>query len=400
MVTEPGGLTFIAAERGLFVSHPLAEASDPVRLQGKELGAYAGRTVRSLDFDLDPEDRRRIWLACDGDLLVMEPSFFWGMRVATPKGPDGRDLEVNAVRVSGDFLRVHTRAGVFERRLVDTHRPAAPVLANKEPNTPLRLASDQAIKLAIVGTNLRYRLNRHHVWIEAVADDAGLLTIPAQNPGVHSLDIISVGPDLLHSEPLRVELSVDYPRRLPGGWWGALLLFVPLCCLLAVMGVVRGYVTGQAAHSRSYGRAFLSAVAIAIVGLQVLAGLFPHARGWPFVGFSMYAQARQPGDIMYQASMGVLSPRGHAADIPPALPGVAVDGEFQILWPLIDGGEEAARDWAANFMAHTPGAKILGVQARARRRRLLNSGNVEIAPLVLSHAFWGEVARPDPVTER
>lgn len=400
MVTEPGGLTFIGSEHGLFVTHPLAAASDPVTLRGTDLSPFTGQPVHSLAADIDRAGRRRIWLVVSGELLVMDPSFFWGGTVDAPQGAGGGPLHILAVRIEEDRLLVKTRTGEFERSLLSTNPGPAPTMAPGEASGPLRLQAGEALELDVHGDSLRYRIDGHHVWRECERDPiSGKLVLPAQRPGAHRVDIVSVGPDLLRSDPLQVEVSADYPRRLPRGWWVILLLGVPALCAALSLFVVRWYLSNAGRMSYPRFRAILSCAVTAVIGLQVLAGLFPHAHGWPFVGFSMYTQVHYPGDLVFSERLGVLSPDGVADDIPPVLPGYAIDNEYQVLRPLIDGGERAARDWATNFVAHTPEAKIAGVQARARRLRLGPDGPVEIAPLILSHAYWG-VAKgsEDPAT--
>ena len=65
--------------------------------------------------------------------------------------------------------------------------------------------------------------------------------------------------------------------------------------------------------------------------------------------------------------------------------GVAIDGRWQVLRPVIDGGDSAAADYVARFRERYPKSGIVGLQVQARRIRLTPEGPVRIAPLVLSH---------------
>src|SRR5262245_6112948 len=69
LASDPGGLVFVAAERGLFVLGPFVDVLDPVeRLEGGPQGAPTSVFV---------DRRRRVWFATADEVGVLDPSFFW-----------------------------------------------------------------------------------------------------------------------------------------------------------------------------------------------------------------------------------------------------------------------------------------------------------------------------------
>ena len=80
-----------------------------------------------------------------------------------------------------------------------------------------------------------------------------------------------------------------------------------------------------------------------------------------------------------------LAPGGAELVIDPQTLGLALDGRWQALHPLIDGGERVARAYLAAFRRRFPRSPILGLQVQARRTRLTPEGPRAVAPLVLYH---------------
>jgi hypothetical protein len=126
-----------------------------------------------------------------------------------------------------------------------------------------------------------------------------------------------------------------------------------------------------------------AAIAIAI-GVQILAGIVPHAKGWPFIGFSMYTNTYGEGWIIYDGGVFGIEPGGSTRKLD--YHGVVpfADDRWQVIGPIIDGGPGFAREWVERYNALHPDQRIVGLQARADRRRLAPDGAVPIAPLVFS----------------
>ena len=386
LLAEPGGLVFIAAEHGLYVSHALAEATDRIELIGTQLEPFDGLAVRSLAADIDRDGRRRLFTVCGDALLVIDPSFFWGAAWTADELP-GEGVP-RAVRIRDGVLGLLTSEGTYQLALGAHERPQAPQVSLGATEFKYGVPLDVELGRPANWASVRHRLDTHHVWLESAQElSDGALHLETPRPGKHALDLVVVDDLLIRSEPARVEFAVSYPSSLPKGFDLLLMLGVPLTCFGVWVLIGRRYLSGTA---RALSRLVLGTAAIAIVGLQVLSGLFPQAKGWPFVGFSMYTGVWSEGDLVFRESLGGIAPEGWTFDMRPFAPGGAIDNPRQVLNPLIEDGEAAAKAWARAAIAERPEMRLGGVQARARRTRLLSSGPVEIAPLILSHANWGD----------
>jgi hypothetical protein len=200
------------------------------------------------------------------------------------------------------------------------------------------------------------------------------------DPGAHSLEIIALDQDLERSEPLALRLDVDYPLYYDGRF------VVSALAIAAVLALAFFVFAGRARSGRFQPvRALVSTALLLAFTLQAVAGLEPHAKGWPFVGFGMYTRAYRENEIIYEEQLVVLRPNGDELPIRPEGAGVSVDSIWQVARPLIDRGEPALRDFLADWRERFPGAPAAGLQVQARRARLTRDGPVPIAPLVLAH---------------
>ena len=129
----------------------------------------------------------------------------------------------------------------------------------------------------------------------------------------------------------------------------------------------------------------MSTAVFLVCAVQVLAGLFPHAKGWPFVGYSMYSERYDADQVIHEGVLVGLRPDRRELAIDPQALGVAVDDRWQTLRPLIDGGDAAAAGYLARYRARFPRSRLVGLQVQARRVRLTARGPIRVAPLVLAH---------------
>jgi len=116
-----------------------------------------------------------------------------------------------------------------------------------------------------------------------------------------------------------------------------------------------------------------------------VAGIVPHGRGWPFMGFNMYTRSYARDEIVYREQLIVLHADGSELAVRPESAGFVVDEPWEVLRPLIDGGEPALRAYLETWLRRFPDPEARGLQLQARRSRLTPTGPVAIAPLVLAH---------------
>ncbi len=360
LAADPAGLTFVVAENGLFVLAADVDVMDPVVL-GE--GAPRGRPT-----SVHVDAQRRLWIATNEAFGPVDPSFFWGRTLGEADGLTGG----GPYRVKGaaeGVLLVETSTGEW------TYRPdgGAPPAIVGEPWSfeggapgvgPLRVRPEAS---GTGGARVRYRLDGHHV-TRALESEMLL----GDKPGQHRLELVAYDRDLRTSAPVHVEFSVPYPFYYSKGF---------------VLAAVSAFALGSFAlflwRSRSPWRAVVSSALLCALALQVLAGIVPHAKGWPFVGFGMYSQSTPSRGIVTEEALVGLYQSGRWRKLDAPQLGVAIDTIHQLIQPLVTGGPAAAREYVRAWNELHPGPGLRGLQVQVRRMRLLPDGPVRIAPLVL-----------------
>ncbi len=375
IAADPAGLAFVAAERGLYVLGP--EVADLDRVRFRE-GAPPGEP-RSVVVD----ERRRVWLATDLAVGVIEPSFGWGRTI--PADDLGVDPPYR-LELRGAGVWVHGSKGERELALGSAEPPAVvQVSLDSRPveagaRVPARYGKSrelQAAGTARGGATFRYRVDGHHVW-RSVAEAAPL---DEMNPGVHRVEVIAMDQELNASEPFVFEIEVSLPFYFGKAF---VLLSVVLAALLTA--AVAFFVQRPgASRGRRLASALASTVVALVFGLQMLAGLVPHAKGWPFVGYSMYSESFDPERPVHRGVLVALDATGVPHEVPLWRLGYRIDSRWQVLRPIATGGPAAAAAALDKVRAELPEADFRALQVRSERTRLTPEGPRAVAPLVLSH---------------
>jgi len=382
LATDPAGLTLVAADRDLFVVSPQVDSIDPV----PSVGAALGGRLTSVHVDA----RRRVWVAAEEGLGVFHSTFgFEAVFGATDGLPSRGPYRVGPGPEGA--IAVGTSSGVFLYRPDRGPPPDLPrVSVAGKPRASggtYGLAFGEPLRLErAAGTEhpSLFRVDGHHVWRRlGNATEVGGLS-----PGRHGIEVVAVDRDLRMSEPWRLSLDVAVPVRFSKR-------FVLAVGALVAGGVFLAFLFGARVRERAvvaWGRAAVSTALLLCVGLQVLAGLVPHAKGWPFVGFSMYTEVYRENDVVYRTGIVGLGPDGSRRAISPYALGYTFDDPWQVYRPLLVGGDEPNRAFVEAYNARYPADPIFGVHVEAERRRLTAAGPVRVAPLVLNR-FLPE--RPD-----
>jgi len=375
LAADPAGLTFVAAEGGLFVLGPSVAVLDPFEPQGD--------VPRGRPTAVHVDAARRLWFATEEGVGVLEPSHYHGRRLVTPGLAPGRSYALAgtpdgklAIRWEGG-AHVHDPAAASAPRLTSVRIDGEPVTSG----ATLARASGGELVLELAGeaaggAAFRYRIDGHHVWRSLPAD--GRLSVP--NPGRRTLELVAEDEDLDTSAPFLVKLEIAYPFYYSGR-------FVVGAALVAGLALLALFARGlrDAAGRAQPLRALVSAALALVLAVQVLAGLVPHAKGWPFVGFGMYTKRFPRDGLIYAERIVVLRPDGSERIVPVQSAGVIVDEPWEVLRPLIDRGEPALRAYLEAWRARNPGQAASGLQVQAQRSRLTAHGPVSVAPLVLAH---------------
>ncbi|MEM8710564.1 MAG: hypothetical protein AAGG01_06400 [Planctomycetota bacterium] len=383
LAADPAGLTFLAAERGLFVLGPRVDHLDPI---WRRQGAPEGRPT-----SVHVDERRRVWLATEDAVGVLEPSFGWGRTLGSD---DGLHLAPPfRVVPAGDELRIEGSNGAWTYRPDEGPRPlvtsvevndagiGADELVEASYGTSLKLAASGS---AAGGATFRFRVDGHHVWRDVATEG----TLTSLNPGEHRIEVVAGVRDLYLSEPFPLRVRVAMPFYFGNAFiLGAMTLAGGLIFALFLL-LQR---PGTPPWRRAVSGVLSTAVAI-VFGLQILAGLIPHAKGWPFVGYSMYSKSFRPEHPVHRPLLIARHKDGEEREIPPWALGYAIDGRWQVLGPIVTGGPDVERDALERVRKRVTGPDYAVLQVQSRRFRLTRNGPVPIAPLVLSHHEYAGAA--------
>jgi len=370
---DPAGLTFVAAERGIFLASHNSDVLDLVkRREGVPLGAPVSVYVA-------PD--RRVWVGTAEEFGVMDASFFYGRTITgdgPPKGP---------FHVSGDadgHVILHTPSGIWRYRAdagarpgVDSVQVAGTSVASGDS---LSVAFGEPLALTcsgsgVGGVTFRYRLDGHHV-LRPVEEDTALEGL---SPGRRRVEVIAFDEGLGRSDVFEFFIEVPYPIYYEN--WFVLVVGLGAALVTFAFFGSRARRTGAALFSA---KPILSTVLLLVFGLQLLAGVIPHAKGWPFVGYGMYSKFYAEGDIVFEGGLVGLMENGHSRRINAQAAGVATDSRWSILRPMINSGDVASAAWLHEYNTYHPDVPLTGIQVHAHRTRLMAGGPVRIAPLILS----------------
>jgi hypothetical protein len=380
LALDPSGLVFVAAARGLFVVSAEVDALDPVELrEGAPRGA-----PRSVHVDAE----RRVWIATEEELGVVDPSFGWG-RTMTREAESREDGPPGGppYRLAGEpdgALVIETADGVFRYRPDQGPAPAVTRLEadGKTIEDGMTVTGAYGHPLSVSaeahaegGATFRWRLDGNHVWREL-----GTEPIEDIHPGAHVLEVIAIDRDLRRSEPARVAIQYDLPPQYEKSF----VVRVGLVVIAIVTAFFFWLARRSGGGREAWRRVPVSAAIAIVIGVQILAGLVPHAKGWPFIGFSMYTNTYGENWIIYDGGVFGIEPGGTTRKLEYHAVVPFADDRWQVIGPIIDGGPEFSRDWMERYNARHPETRIVGLQARADRRRLTPDGAVPIAPLVFS----------------
>ncbi len=386
LARDPAGISVIAAAQGVFVLSREVDALDPLEVMEPLLLG----PVRALHCDA----RRRLWFAGHGVFGVLEMGGLWGYRFTDEDLPEplrrAETLRVAPAPRGG--LWVHGQFAGGGEPLVYRYRPdqgEEPRVTSVsidgsawDPTLAVQVTYPDGFRLAASGSALggarfRFRVDEHHVWRD-LAPDA---FVGRFSPGEHTLDVIAVDRDLNRSQPLRLKVHSAFPARFDKRF---VIAALGTFGLLALVGFLL-YERRSGWRSGYLMRVPLSAGLLTVLCLQVLAGIEPHGKGWPFMGFSMYTTRFDEGDVIFEVVLVGLQVDGTQRVIPPQAVGVAIDGRWQVLGPLVDRGDEVARQYLETYIHKHPESGVIGLQVRARRHRLTADGAIPVAPQILSH---------------
>jgi len=386
LAAHPAGTRFVAAERGLFVVDDSVDHLDPLDLRtplprGPPVGVHV-------------DARARLWVATRDGFGCWDAALLHGRAFGPADGLPAGPFRALLPQPDGSLVLRTDRADHRYR----PDRGEGPRLAARRGGSALgaaevatggdgRLAFEAALD-GRGGARLAWRPSHRFHWIPlepaAAAGDppaggARRYELVLDEPGAHALELIAFDRDLRSSERIALRVRVPYPPRLDARWLALLVLAGAAAVTLAFLVRARRRGGGPARHAR----ALLSSVALVAVALQVAAGLVPHGRSWPVVGFSMYTETYARGDATYKPTLYGTRPRGDRERIELFSAGYGLFEHKGALARLVHGTDAERQRYLDRLEEGFPGGGLTGFVILDERRRLTRHGPIDVAPTVL-----------------
>lgn len=384
LVRDETGAAYVAAHNGLFLASPDCEVLDRVDFDfGEPPGVPIAVAIAG---------EQRIWLLTDRALCAVETrQFLWSELQLPSLEPPLRSLR----KLDNGPYEIESSAGVAQVDLDGlgvAHWPSARVLNGElRPDGVRALAFGEKLTLelsTVAGVRWMWREAGRFRWLPL---DGKPAHIDLPRPGRQAVSVVALDSTLRASPEQRIELDVAFPptlskQALVGGIAAPLLAFVLLAATLA---------RRRERTLRAGWRGLLSALLGCLLGLQLLAALFPHSKGWPFVGFTMYTRVSERDSLSYRHEFLGLTPDGRWRALTP--PGGAF-GKYETeraLQPFIHDADGRRERFLREWNASRPAERLVGIADLCRRRRLTPDGPVDV-PRIVMFAHPPEVAHALP----
>ncbi len=384
LTVDASGTAYVAAQGGLFIAAPDCDVLDRVDFDfGEPPGAPVGVAVAGPN---------RVWLLTETALCAVETrQFLWSTLDSALPSPPLRSLHK---RSDGQY-EIEGSTGVV---VLDLDR------ASPEPWPTARVVGRAPREDGAHALELREPLeldlpDAHRLrwmWREAgrfrwLPLDEASPRLEFTRPGRQAVCVVAFDAALRRSDEQRLEVDVAYPPSLDRsalalGIGAPALAFIALSVWLAW----RRARTPSAAW-----RGFLSAAIAIVLTLQLAAAVFPHSKGWPFVGFTMYTRVSERDSLSYRHEFIGLAPNGKWRLLTP--PGGAF-GKYEnerALQPFIHDDSRRSARFLDEWNRARPSERLVGVADLCRRRRMTPDGPVEVPRLVM-FAHPPEIARALP----
>jgi hypothetical protein len=365
LTRHPCGTVFVAADNGLFLTDAEHDVLDPPPARdgmppGQPIGIHA-------------DDRGRLWLATTTSFGVVDPRLFFGRTFGRADGLP--EPPFTGLAAAGDRLLLRTAHGIFEYTPDRSPAPTGTVRGGPEIDGQ----PDGTVALDVEGTaaggaTFRYRRRNHHI-----LDSLDPPVVTGLKPGRHVIEVLAFDRDLNASPVRTLTVRIPFPRAFDQR------LLLPMAGLAGLAIVLLfGWRARRAGGGRdAYARALLSSGLLAVLGLQLLAGVLGYGRAWPFVGFSMYSGIYEEGSVLYKPLIVGIRGDGTRRIIAPWETGVFHDGYWQILSELVYGDDAQRQRFVDAFNGGHPADRIVGFEIHDQRTRLTASGPVPVAPIVM-----------------
>ncbi|MCE9592835.1 MAG: hypothetical protein K8S98_01465 [Planctomycetes bacterium] len=370
---SPLGLVFVAAEHGLFVTSRAVQSLDPVDLwQGAPTGPAVGVIVDS---------NERLWLATRESFGCVELHQHFGRTFSAADGVPPPPYRSLARGAHGELVLANANGSwsyVPDSGSAPTVRVLAVDGVAVVPGATMRARSTDGFELAVEGSALggaeyRRRDARHPIWYLLDGEHSN---VRALEPGRHELVVTAWDRDLRRSPPVELVVDVPYPPLLEHKR-------LALVAAAAALAIAAAFFTRARRRGgrNAFRRAALSTIVAVVLAAQFVAALFPHARGWPFVGFGMYTDVAEPFSLAYRDVLVGIGRGGERFEIELWSAGFGQYVFRRMLVPSIFGGA-AERDRLLDELdrEHFHG-ELAGFEIRCDRQRLTAAGPIPVAPI-------------------
>jgi len=366
------GTAFVAADGGLFLASRESNVLDRIDLEGLP---PPGRPV-----GVAPVDDERIWLLTSEALCAVGTRQFIWRRVDLGFDAPAEPFTALAVEPDG-ALRLFTSTG--SRRFEPAQDPPPRVRVVRIDGEPydaravLAKRSGNALRVELElsdGAEARWRNADRFRWLE-FGDEA---SIAAQLPGRQNLRVVAFDDELRRSAPVSIALDVAYPEKLDPR---RLVVLAGVVAALTIGGAVALSLLRRERPKRLAQAAGLAVLTLCL-GAQLVAAVFPHAKGWPFLGFSMYTKTSAKDAVSYrQEFFGV---RADGARLPLSPPGGSY-GKYEAeraLQRFVHDEDDARESFLTRWNQEHPAQPLVGLLGLCQRRRLRPEGPIDAPALV------------------
>ncbi|MHC5065192.1 MAG: hypothetical protein ACYTG5_14590 [Planctomycetota bacterium] len=377
LARHPSGTVFIAAENGLFITHPEVDKLDAVLYRdGVPAGPAIGVHVDRWD---------RLWLATERAFGPVHCSQFFGRSFGPDDGLPAPPFTGFAAAKDGTLILSNAQ-GSYRYRPDQGSRPSVQGVSIQGQSVSLseRLQLDgdsfvpQVPAIAISMPSLRWRRVGHHL-LRPLAEEG----ITELKPGDLRIEFYALDRDLNLSPAYPVDLAVPYPEgyskqfllsSVGGTGLGIFLLMIILAR--------RGGRRGPAALARGIGNGLI----LSLLGMQFLGAYLAHGRSYPFIGFTMYTEVYEKNSLTFTPVFYGLYEDGQREELFASYRSYTGLGTMTAFSHLLYCSEEERQQYLAEYRERDwwGHQKLIdGFELRMERKRLTASGPQRVAPIIL-----------------
>lgn len=383
LCADPAGATYVAADEGIFLASPDTDCMMQVPLRN---GAPPGRP---LSIHLDK--KRRLWIATDESFGVVHAGLYSGRTFDSSDGLPGEGPYAVSAENDGALL-LRCSDDIYEYWPDEEIKTSAfEIVVNEKPCKPgqvLTIPFGRQLNLSFTdesATNKVFRVARHERYRYRVrSEDSHTAILGDFAPGNFEVACLAMDQDLNVSAQRNILVQVQWPKM----YQPSVVLSIGTVVLILVVAGFTIVAYRQGLTRQVFARSMISAFLVIVLGLQLVAGLANHARGWPFVGWGMYTVTAQEGYISSDLVVEGIRPNG--TTFPIDVKNTFSCYSSQVIHRLINWPNQAGARFVEHYNDLHRGKVLRGVQVVLYNYQLRSSGPRRIPSIIRSRYFPAE----------